>query len=188
MAARIHELKAIWAALVKEANTAFDVARALAEEEGRELGDDERAAQDAFDVKIVAAKTAYDDEATKNARLAELGSAGPVPGAGPQLVVGDVGLRAESDPKPPSPGPSSSGRTRCSPPTPTWTASTSSIAVSCAADGAAGPANFCASSARSAHSATKSHWISTAVLRAGSFRARLERSTGWDTHADSRAR
>ena len=99
MAARIHELKAIWAALVEEANTAFDVARALAEEEGRELTNDERAAQDAFDVKIVAAKTAYDDEATKNARLAELGSAGPVPGAGPQLVVGDVGLRAEGDPK-----------------------------------------------------------------------------------------
>ena len=97
MAAKIHELRAKWAALVTEANDALEAVQAIAAEEGRELTAEERAAQDAFDVKIAAAKTAYDDEATKNARLAELGSTGPVPGSGPPVSVTDVRLRSEDD-------------------------------------------------------------------------------------------
>lgn len=97
MAAKIHELRAKLAATVKDANAALEAAQAKAAEEGRELSADERAAQDAWDVKIDAARTAYDDEATKNSRLALLGSAEPVPGAGP--VVTDVKLRSEDDPR-----------------------------------------------------------------------------------------
>jgi HK97 family phage major capsid protein len=99
MAARIHELRAKWDGLVKEANDALTAAQAKAEEEGRELSAEERSAQDAFDAQITAAKTAYHDEAKKNERLAELGSAGPIPGeiAGADARV--VRLRAEDDPR-----------------------------------------------------------------------------------------
>lgn len=87
MAAKIHELRAEWDGLVKEANDTLTAAQAKAEDEGRELTAEERAAQDAFDAKIAAAKQAYHDEAKKNERLAELGSTGPVPGSGPQPQV-----------------------------------------------------------------------------------------------------
>lgn len=96
MAAKIHELRAKWDGLVKEANDALTAAQAKAEEEGRELTAEERSAQDAFDVKIAAARAAYHDEAKKNERLAELGSAG-VPSDGPQIT--DVRFRADKDPK-----------------------------------------------------------------------------------------
>lgn len=96
MAAKIHELRAKLAAAVQEANAALEAAQAKAAEEGRELSAEERAAQDAYDVKIEAARAAYDGEATKNARLALLG--GDVPAqAGP--VVTDVKLRSEDDPR-----------------------------------------------------------------------------------------
>ena len=93
MAAKIHELRAKWAALVTEANDALEAVQAIAAEEGRELTADERATQDGYDVKIAAAKQAYDYEATKNARLAQLGSTGPAP----QSAV--LGSRAEGDPQ-----------------------------------------------------------------------------------------
>ena len=94
MAAKIHELRAKLAALVEEANAAFDAVKAKADEEARELTAEERAAQDAYDVQIGSAKGDYDDEVMKNARLAMLGSSEPVPGPDPQLVVTGVRPRA----------------------------------------------------------------------------------------------
>ena len=101
MAAKIHELRAKLGALIEEANTAFETVRALATEESREITADERKAQDAFDVRIATLKTEYDDEATKNSRLAILGSATPdepIPGSGPQAVAEGIHTRVEDDP------------------------------------------------------------------------------------------
>jgi HK97 family phage major capsid protein len=95
MAAKIHELRAKWDGLVKEANDALTAAQAKAEEEGRELTAEELAAQDAFDAKIKAASEAYHLEAKKNERLAGLGASGAP--ASPQVT--DVRFRADGDPK-----------------------------------------------------------------------------------------
>jgi len=93
MAAKIHELRAKLAALVADANAALETVQAKAAAENRELTVEERAAQDAFDTKIEAARSAYDIEATKNSRLALLGGADA-----PTVQVSGVSLRSERDP------------------------------------------------------------------------------------------